>query len=74
MWIYLALGFLGASLLLALHHWYIHYQEPPEDGKGHPCLLQPKDFCVFTRGTHETPILLLFLLAMLAFVLAATLP
>ena len=60
----LHLGFasLVCAVLLAFHHWYIHSSKPPPDGVGNPCLLQGKDFCVFTRGTHETPILLLLLL------------
>ena len=60
--LYLGFASLAAAILLAFHHWYIHSEKPPPDGVGHPCLLQPNDFCVFTRGTHETPILLLLLL------------
>ena len=63
MLVYLGMASLAAAFLLALHHWYIHKDNPPEDGKGNPCLLQPSDVCVFTRGTHETPIILLMLLA-----------
>ena len=57
--LYAGFASLLAAVLLALHHWYIHSAKPPPDGEGHPCLLQGKDFCVFTRGTHETPILFL---------------
>ena len=63
MWLlYAGFASLFAAVLLALHHWYIHSAKPPPDGEGHPCLLQAKDFCVFSRGTHETPILLLLIL------------
>ena len=61
--IYAGIGFLVPAVLLALHHWYIHKDDPPEDGKGNPCLLQPSDCCVFSRGTHETPILIFSLIA-----------
>ena len=67
LFLYLGLACLLAAVALALHHWYIHYEKPPEDGVGNPCLLQPKDFCVFTRGTHETPILLLLVAGFVLF-------
>ena len=67
LFLYLGLACLLATVVLALHQWYIHYEKPPEDRVGNPCLQQPKDVCVFTRGTHKTPILLLLVLWFMLF-------
>ena len=62
MLVWLGLASLMAAVVLALHHWYIHKDNVAEDMMGNPCLLQAKDFCLFTRGTHKTPILFLAVL------------
>lgn len=60
---------LFAALVIALHHWWIHKAEPPDDGHPDFCLLQRKDFCVFTRFTHETPLLLILVVALICLLL-----
>ena len=57
-----------AAILLAFHHYYIHREKPPDDGVKSMCLLQPSDVCVFSRWTHETPIILLVAAGGLVFV------
>ena len=55
MLVWFGLASLVAAVVLALHHWYIHKDNVAEDMKGNPCLLQSKDFCVFTRGDPRDP-------------------
>ena len=57
------------AFILALHHWYIHCNNPPPDGIVNLCLLQPKDFCA-CHCTHENWILVLLIVSGILLVLS----